>query len=217
VKLTRTPTAGGATLAVDWSKAAGTASHWNVATTIQSKADALGTTVRWRAESARLASRFDAPGDAAGETRSVVTGEAGPREIQIVTNATGKPERLNVSQPVTLDWQLFDVVQRLPREAGTVGPFTIVDSVGGVRGGQRLSYGDSVKVDVAGSIRRLHRYDLVGPGTVPTTYWVDDRTGRLVAVVSGLEAHVLGLLPPGGGRERPAKAGRKGAAEAPQY
>jgi hypothetical protein len=216
--LRRVATADGATMAADWSKGAGNASHWHVAARIDSRRDPLGTTRRWHGEAARRSSRFDAPGQPIAGTGAAFAGEVEGGEIRLRATGTAAPERIPATEEVTFDWQLFDVVQRLPRGTVALGPFTIVDGLGAVRRGQRLAYRGAERVGVAGGVRRLHGYDLVGPGTVPWTYWVDERTSRLLAAVSGLEGYVLGRLPPGGGRERPGKAGRKAAAaEAAPY
>jgi len=124
--------------------------------------------------------------------------------------------RVDTPDAFTVNWALFDAVQRLPREA--FGPllFTLIDHFDQPKGQQTLSFRTSVRLMLGGRcvkrqqymelekgrIRkthwaregdrpvRLHAYDHVGRGIVPWVYWVD-ASGRLLFAVAGLEAYVL--------------------------
>jgi len=91
----------------------------------------------------------------------------------------------------TLNWCLFDAVQRLAREKTEPIRFTLIDHFDQVKGGQTLSFRKVVDAPVAGGRKvRVHGYDLVGRGNVPFTFWVD-AGGRLLFVVAGLEGYFL--------------------------
>jgi hypothetical protein len=121
-----------------------------------------------------------------------------------------------VHSPYTLNWALFDAVQRLPRQGFSPVRFTLLDDLDEPKPGVTLALGDPVELMLGGvrvqetryetlergRIRqtywaregdqpvRFHTYHLVGPGTVPWIYYVDPR-GRLTAAVAGLEAYLL--------------------------
>ena len=125
-------------------------------------------------------------------------------------------EKLPLPPAYTVNWALFDAVQRLPRAPFAPLSFTMLDHFDQPKANQVLSYRKAVDVRLGwqrvkreqyvdlpkGRIRktrwvkdggrtvRLHAYDHVGEGIVPWVYWVDDQ-GRLLFVVAGLEAYVL--------------------------
>jgi hypothetical protein len=164
---------------------------------VQTNSDGLNSAISWAAQGSRLTGFFDA------DNRAVVDGTAITR--------SGSLDRLNdVNGPVLINWQLFDLVQRLPRNGDQSWSFTLVDQFELIKPSQRLSYRGAVETIVNGQTRKLHGYDLIGFGSLPSVYWVDDETSRMLAATAGLEAYVLGALPRGGGTER--APGKKKAA-----
>jgi hypothetical protein len=214
VTLARRPTAEGAELAVRWLKGAGPQSTWSIDATVRSRGDGLGSAVAWTTRSARLAGRFDSPGASVVGAELSRSGEVPDGRVVIRSGGRAVANSYASEGPVATNWQLFLSVQRLPRESVSLGPFTLVNQFELVKVNQRLTYRVQLESQVGGVARVLHAYDLLGPGTVPWTYWVDDSSRRLVGASSGLEAYVLGALPPGGGREREARRNRRqGAGE----
>lgn len=99
-------------------------------------------------------------------------------------------ERVAVESAWTVNWALFDAVQRLPRKTFDPIKFVMLDHFDQFKGGQIISYREKIDVTLAGRTIRLHRFDHLGEGIVPWVYWVDDLR-RLLFVVSGLEAYIL--------------------------
>jgi len=95
-----------------------------------------------------------------------------------------KPETYNIN------WALFDVVQRLPRRKRQTLSFALLDHFDQVKPNQTLTYHGTQEVFINNTTLRLHRFDQLGEGIVPWVYWVD-ASGRLLFVVSGLEAYIL--------------------------
>jgi hypothetical protein len=93
-------------------------------------------------------------------------------------------------QAYTINWALFDVVQRLPRKQGQTLSFTLLDHFDQVKPNHTLTYHGEQEIIINNTTLRLHRFDQLGEGIVPWVYWVD-QTGRLLFVVSGIEAYIL--------------------------
>jgi hypothetical protein len=90
----------------------------------------------------------------------------------------------------TLNWALFDAVQRQPAEAFEPIRFTLIDHFDQVKPNHTLSFRTSTDVTIHGKAQTLRAYDQLGEGIVPWVWWVD-RQGRLLAAVSGLEIYLL--------------------------
>jgi len=91
----------------------------------------------------------------------------------------------------TVNWSLFDAVQRLPRRPGRPIDFTLIDHFDQPKGRQTLAFRKAMDVAVAGGRTvRTFSFDLLGDGNVPWVYWVDEQ-GRLLFIVAGLEGYVL--------------------------
>ena len=90
----------------------------------------------------------------------------------------------------TLNWALFDAVQRLPAERFAPIRFTLIDHFDQVKPNHTLSFRTSTDVTIRGKPQTLRAYDQLGEGIVPWVWWVDQH-GRLLAAVSGLEAYLL--------------------------
>jgi hypothetical protein len=102
--------------------------------------------------------------------------------------------RIHKPNDYTINWALFDVVQRLPRRKRQTLSFTLLDHFDQVKPNQTLAYHSEQEVRIHDADVRLHRFDQLGEGIVPWIYWVDT-SGRLFFVVSGLEAYILDTFP----------------------
>ena len=118
--------------------------------------------------------------------------------------------------PWTCRWLLFDAVRRLPRRGGERREFTFLAHGETPKSPHVIAWRQSTNLVLgarfrtryvpdrhleAGTIYRpvaapeggqaipMHVFEHVGPGLLPTVYWVDHQ-GRLLFVVSGLEAYV---------------------------
>jgi len=91
----------------------------------------------------------------------------------------------------TVNWSLFDAIQRLPGEKARPLELTLIDHFDEPKYNQRLSFRKKMDVTVAGG-KTVHTlaFDQLGEGNVPWVYWLDER-GRLLFIVAGLEAYAL--------------------------
>jgi len=91
----------------------------------------------------------------------------------------------------TVNWCLFDAVQRLGGKGAGPMEFLLIDHFDQPKPGQSLAFRAEMGIAVAGgkTVPTI-TYDQLGEGNVPWVYWVD-RNGRLLLVVAGLEAYVL--------------------------
>ncbi|HEX8325771.1 MAG TPA: hypothetical protein VF595_17840 [Tepidisphaeraceae bacterium] len=207
--LMRQAKASGSTLLVDWRKGAGGPTHWRISGTIRTSGAQAEDDLFWQSDLARYGGFYDTPDAAIVPTRLSRDGEYANRTISLRNAAQAAATRTSDVAAALVGWQLFDLVQRLPRQSGTSRTFTLVDQFELTKPGQTIAYNGAYRTTVGGAERTLHRFDLLGFATVPATFWVDDQTSRLLAVVSGLEAYVLGETPRGGGRERAGRAKKK--------
>jgi len=90
----------------------------------------------------------------------------------------------------TLNWALFDAVQRLPAESLDPIQFTLIDHFDQVKPNHTLSFRTNTDVTIRGKPQTLRAYDQLGEGIVPWIWWVDQH-GRLLVAVSGLEVYLL--------------------------
>lgn len=176
---------------------------------LRCRADALATPVHWLMTSESVAPK----GQRVPNTR--IWKKARVEGHSLVIRDKRATRRATLPAAWTVNWALFDAVQRLPREPFEPLHFTLFDDFDEVKPAQRLAYWHSVTVMLGGRrvqkhtwqqlekgrIRktvwaregakavRLHGYVQTGPGIVPIVYWVDER-GRLLFVVAGLEAYI---------------------------
>ena len=109
----------------------------------------------------------------------------------ITIRDAAETRRIAVAGPYTVNWCLFDAVQRLPREKTKPLAFTLIDHFDQPKPETTLAYRKPMTVGVAGGLTvATHAYEQFGRGNVPWVYWVDE-AGRLLFVVAGLEGYVL--------------------------
>jgi len=155
-----------------------------VSATLHTRDGALATPLRWSFEACLL----DASGKPIAHTKIARTAVA--KGTAIVVSGPPAERTLEVPGTFTVNWALFDAVQRLPRERTTTHSFTLIDHFDEVKLGHTLAWRGTVEPAIGTRTLRLHGYDQVGQGVVPWVYWVDG-SGRLVCAVAGLEAYLL--------------------------
>lgn len=109
--------------------------------------------------------------------------------VLTIDDASGQTT-VPIAGDYTLNWALFDAVQRLPAESFDPIHFTLIDHFDQVKPNHTLSFRASPDVTIRGKPQKLLAYDQLGKGIVPWVWWTDQH-GRLLAAVSGLEAYLL--------------------------
>lgn len=211
VRIERTPvTGGGAQLDVKFRKVA-KGGTMRMEMRVECHGDALATPERWQAQSV-VHDGQDAPIE---DLRMRERGEVRRGELWLTAGRTRT--RTALEGPATVQWCLFDAVQRLPGPALEPLSFTLLDRVScEVKPDQRLAFRCAATVEVGGKRvwreerqdlergtvyrpvaaregavpLRLHAYDHTGRGIVPIVYWVDEH-GRLLFVLSGLFGYIF--------------------------
>jgi len=200
---------GTAVLRLEYVKTYSGAFQGRTMASIQCRADRLATPLSWTASVESLTPKGARVPNTAIQTTGRVAGKA-------LALTSGKARRtLPLPEAYTINWSLFDAVQRLPRGAFEPLRFALLDDFDEVKPDQRLAWWQTATVTLGGRrvqkpvwerlekgrIRRtvwategaravtLHGYVHTGPGIVPVVYWVDE-AGRLLFVVAGIEAYV---------------------------
>lgn len=163
-------------------QSAGTTQH--TAATIECAADALATPRAWRLE-AWLAGQDGKP-----IPFTQVSGQARLKEGNLQLTAGGRTVTRQVPTPITSNWSLFDVVQRLPGAQTQPMAFALLEDLDLPKPEQSLAYRESREIKLNGKAFRLDRYDHLGQGVLPWQYWVDGQHRVLVAF-SGQKAFVF--------------------------
>jgi len=207
-ELSRKPAGDALRLGVRYDKtAAGGINHVNA--DIQCRADALASPVAWRV-------RTGSTGTGGKPVPRTEVDQVATLDGERIELAAGPVRRtLRVPSPFTLNWCLFDAVQRLPGEGMKPIPFTLLDDFDQVKPDQRLSFHGRVAIPLGGRptvthhVQKLEKgtiyrpmlgrtggrevsfmtYSLTGRGIVPWVYYVDE-AGRLLFAVSGIEGYV---------------------------
>ena len=118
-------------------------------------------------------------GHIAPESRLKFAAEAAGREIRF--RGVRKPP-LRVAADWTLDWTLIDALQRMPLEESGAWMLDLVEDCDLLRPRQCLSRVGPLTVSLGGNDVELWGFCHVGPGTLPTHYWLDGRRRLLFAV-----------------------------------
>lgn len=88
------------------------------------------------------------------------------------------------------EWTLLDAVQRLPGNRTRDLSYTLIDEYDTPLPGHKLGYWDKAQVTFRSGAAHLTSYLDLGPGVVPTVYWVDEHH-RLLFVCSGISVYAL--------------------------
>jgi hypothetical protein len=87
-------------------------------------------------------------------------------------------------------WSLVEAVQRLLRRPGNTLRFTFFDRNNVAKPGHILRYRESAEVELGNTTVRLHGFEHLGDGFVPSVYWTDE-AGRLVMFNHSLQGYIL--------------------------
>ena len=118
-------------------------------------------------------------GQAQAETREKFSAEISGTEIRF--SGVRKPA-VRVAREWTLDWALFDALQRLPTDKPASWELDIVEDCDLVRPRQRLSCVGPLAAKVAGKDLQLFGFMHFGPAALPIHYWLDARHRLLFAI-----------------------------------
>jgi len=200
---------GRARLEVDFRKRAVGGSH-RAHLSIECCTDELATPIRWQGET----KVYDAQGAIIEDLCVHCSGEVQGGLVRL--NTDGIRRTVMVGKPFTLDWCLFDAVQRLPGSQTETLKFTLLDRVSHqIKSGQRLAFRAAPTVELGGKRtwreekQELPRgtvfrpvlareggvavsfrcYEQTGQGIVPIVYWVDQR-GRLLFALAGIFGYI---------------------------
>lgn len=187
MRLTRKADAGGgAAIALDYEKTAPGGFRQKVTARMSCRADALATPTAWTFESKVL----DPKGKPLKNTSLKKSARVSGKWIEIRDGGRKSSRRIARPAAYTINWAIFDAVQRLGRQAFRPLRFTMIDHFDQVKPDQTLARRKTATVAVGGKPLRLHACEQSGRGIVPWVYWADD-AGRLLFAVAGLEAYVL--------------------------
>jgi len=113
----------------------------------------------------------------------------------------GQLREISCPGPLTSNWALFDVVQRLDKEMKEPLRFSLLDEIDVVKKNHQLVYSNPVDLNVKSyseapdNVRDLRTvqteaFQHIGEGISPTFYFRDVQ-GRVLLAVAGLQAYVL--------------------------
>jgi hypothetical protein len=138
--------------------------------------DLLGTPRSWRIESVIIGT----DGKPVEATR--VKERVNLKNDKLRVNAGGRTMARDAGSPLTTDWGLFDVVQRLPGEKTEALEFAMLEELDMLKQGQRLTYRGTGELALNGHTLRLACYEVLGRGILPYAYWVDQRRRLMMAI-----------------------------------
>jgi hypothetical protein len=211
LRLERQPLAGGRARLIVAHRKVCTGGAVQARAEIECGTDALSTPVAAKSETWAT----DGKGAVLDDSRLAEVVEFGPEGL--VLRRDGRDWRLPATPPLTLDWCLFDAVQRLPPGQPVAGGFSLAGRLNYevrpdqvlrpmapalVRVGGHPVWVEKAEPLEAGTVYRsvaavegaveapLSGFEQDGTGILPTTYWLSEQ-GRLLFVFSGLFAWVF--------------------------
>jgi len=144
----------------------------------------LASPVQWHLHSLFLDPNRQNIHDLGTDERAVIDGNI----INVITR--GHKFRREVRGPLTCDWCLFEVVQRLNFYKESSLSFDMLEGLSLLKQAQQLSYRGAYPMNLSSNNMSLHRFDQLGDGILPYEYWLDDNH-RLMAVTSMNKAYIL--------------------------
>lgn len=174
-------------LRIDYRKIMDRGLYHRIVGEIEILSDVLATPVRWTM-TVEFA-RGDSPPHSWSQSEHGMRVQGGRLEL----SAAGSKRTLPRPAAYTSAWALLDAVQRMPRQAGGTLRFTFFDRNNAAKAGHILRYREAVEVESmgpGGSPVRLHGFEHLGDGFVPSVYWTGD-SGRLLMFNHGLQGYVL--------------------------
>jgi hypothetical protein len=110
------------------------------------------------------------------------------RDGAIVRRRGNKERTMPAPKQFTGNWCLFDALQRLPNNTSPVA-FDMLEELDLLKPEQRLSFRQTIEVELGGRHVRLHGFEQVGRGILPYTYWLDDHR-RLLVATGGMRGYL---------------------------
>lgn len=110
---------------------------------------------------------------------------------QIVLREQGRERRVQAPSPLTCDWAMIDVVQRLAKSGfQKMLQFAMLEELEFLRLNQRLVLHEPMEIEFEGRKFRWNRFEQFGDGVLPWTYCLDEHR-RLVLAFSAMRAILL--------------------------
>ncbi|MFA0752000.1 MAG: hypothetical protein SLRJCFUN_002403 [Candidatus Fervidibacter sp.] len=109
---------------------------------------------------------------------------------QIVLKIGSRERKIKAPSPLTCDWALIDVVQRMAQRGDKRLNFAVLEELEFLRKNQRLVLREPMEIEVDGRKFRWHRIEQFGDGVLPWTYCLDEHH-RLILAFSAMRAIVL--------------------------
>lgn len=193
VRIARTPSdGGGATLEIEATKLLFTfldGKPLNLKNPLNARircnSDALSTPIEWEFDTHTLL----LDGKRAPELSVHQSGRTVSGGVRLKTGDSEAALRLPA--PFTLQWSLFDAIQRLKRPLDRQVRFTMLRDFDQPKPEQVLAWRGSTKARLQnGVVLELDSFEQVGQGVLPIAYWLN-KSGRLLFVISGLEAYIM--------------------------
>jgi len=165
---------------------AGVDGYWQkVNAKMKFKTDMLSSPVKWQYE----AKVTNPKGELLKKTNIKKSAIKRINKIEFVCN--NKSNKIKVSGEIALSWLLFDAVQRMPKEKTGKVKFTLIDHFDQIKRNNTISFRNKIEINVSKEEKlELFVYAQMGEGILPIIYYVD-KSGRLLFVVSGIEAYGL--------------------------
>lgn len=110
----------------------------------------------------------------------------------VVLKENGKESKLTLSSGnLTWKWGMIDMVRIMASKNIQSLEFSTLDEMDVIYPKQKVSFRKSKMLTTGeGEKVNFKVFDLIGDGVIPTVYWVD-QFGRVVFIVTGLEAYML--------------------------
>ena len=152
---------------------------------LQCRADDLATPSAWLFDTKMAENPTDKPYLQSGRRRSA-TFVASTLSIRDGVRI----RKDSIKGPLANEWALLEAVQRLPGSKTNPLEFTLVDHFDVPEPGHTLAFHTQEEVELTTGPTKLTSYLGIGPGIVPTVYWVDEHS-RLIFVCTGLKVYAL--------------------------
>jgi len=122
--------------------------------------------------------------------KSGLTQHAHVRDGCLIVQGDAHQRMFSLQDEYTCKWCLLEAVQRLPREEFEPLEFTVLDDFDQPHPGQTLRFRKQEYVELADGPGLLTAYEQIGPGVLPTVFWVDSN-GRCLFLMSCIEIYIL--------------------------
>jgi|GEM_PF-2036489 len=155
--------------------------------------DDASSLLRWR----RISMQLTPKGEPIDGTKLEMNGEV--TRNGLVFRYAGRERKVKAPLPITCDWAIFDLVQRLSQKLGKqlVRPaepkllleFALLEDLEFLRTNHRIFASEPLNVEVDGKRFRWRRFVQFGDGVLPWAYCLDEQH-HLVLAYSGMRAYL---------------------------